>query len=167
MVFSLKPNFSIMLEYFHFLGLNLGFHCISTWWLICFLVTELEMVTEKANHREAMVTGKSKSSSNLMWASIMQTELSLGKWNWPHVTVMLSSGPGKVVPLLGWPGQECHANVPINYGQYYPLHPSQNPHFGSEIMPLPLRRTSYLIALTFFNSNFFSCKIRLEIDPTS
>ena len=46
MVFSLKPDFSIALEYFCLLGLNLGFHCISSRWLICILVTGLEMLLE-------------------------------------------------------------------------------------------------------------------------
>ena len=46
MVFSLKPDFSIVLEYFCLLGLNLGFHCISSRGLICILVTELEMLLE-------------------------------------------------------------------------------------------------------------------------
>lgn len=49
-VFSLKPDSSIMIEYFGLWGLHLARDCLSTWRLIFILVIELEVVQE-ANQR--------------------------------------------------------------------------------------------------------------------
>ena len=112
MVFSLKPDFSIALEYFCLLGLNLGFHCISSRWLICILVTELEMLLE-GTAKEQII----QNSYLNIHQSVTEPSLGKGELVSCHREAELRAWEGDSTAVC-WLG--CYGNMLISYSHSQP-----------------------------------------------
>lgn len=148
MVFSLKPDFSIALEYFCLLGLNLGFHCISSRWLICILVTELEMFLE-GTAKEQII----QNSYLNIHQSVTEPSLGKGELVSCHREAELRAWEGDSTAVC-WLG--CYGNMLISYSHSQPSPTSSRTQSSVVRLRLSVRCISQDTALWQFTIQSWS-----------